>query len=190
MVNKLKKHQWGPPLIEYQLEENIINQLINTSNQMEVGVNPDITEQINRKIFPPKGIDWFHKLTFPYFKDYIENENFKQCNWEFLDIWVNCFKPTQFLGEHVHNGDISFVIYLKLPKLDPQIENNKLAGWTMFKWGQKNSNRDVTFSISHNAIEPKIGKLVIFPANLEHSSMTYYTPEERITLSGNVSLNL
>ena len=95
----------------------------------------------------------------------------------------------QFKGEynpiHYHQGDISGVGYIKLPKgmtKNKMLKNKKIRtnGTIDFINGQKNFLSNSIFNIV-----PKVGELVIFPNYLMHTAYPFNINGERRSFSFN-----
>tara|TARA_Y100001980_G_C14515752_1_gene291084 strand:- start:695 stop:1285 length:591 start_codon:yes stop_codon:yes gene_type:complete len=105
-----------------------------------------------------------------------------------LDLWV----VRQFKGEynpiHYHEGDISGVGYIKIPKNmteNKKVKNKKIKtnGTIDFINGQKNF-----LSKSIYNIVPKIGELYLFPNYLMHTAYPFNVDGERRSFSFNAKL--
>ena len=97
-----------------------------------------------------------------------------------------------FNPPHNHSGDLSFVIYLDVPKeLKEEYDNNKHihnnggAGAIQFTWGEEQY-----LSISNRTYFPETGMVLIFPAWLKHFVIGYRSEVERVSVSGNIHLNV
>tara|TARA_B100001093_G_scaffold503408_1_gene557751 strand:- start:632 stop:1222 length:591 start_codon:yes stop_codon:yes gene_type:complete len=105
-----------------------------------------------------------------------------------LNLWV----VRQFQGEynpvHYHNGDLSGVGYLRLPK---NMTKNKKVNNKRF-----NTNGTIDFINGQKAflnkslynVVPKIGDIIIFPNYLMHTAYPFNEGFERRSFSFNVSL--
>ena len=105
-----------------------------------------------------------------------------------LDFWV----VRQFRGEynpvHYHEGDLSGVGYLKLPKdmnQNKMVKNKKIKtnGTIDFINGQKNF-----LSKSIYNLKPKVGDLMIFPNYLMHTVYPFNIDGERRSFSFNAKI--
>ena len=108
--------------------------------------------------------------------------------------WVNYQKQHEFNPIHTHTGVYSFVIWMKIPTEYNQQRSLPLA--------RANSDVVSNFSFEYTNIlgesrtyvyvmSPKAeGTMVFFPSKLTHIVYPYYNCEkERISVSGNISLN-
>ena len=122
-------------------------------------------------------------------KNFLANEKIKNIKEiRILNLWV----VRQFKGEynpiHYHEGDLSGVGYLTLPKnmtKNVLIKNKKLKtnGTIDFINGQK-----AFLSNSIYNLIPKIGDLIIFPNYLMHTAYPFNISGERRSFSFNVKI--
>ena len=122
-------------------------------------------------------------------KIFLKNEKIKNIKEiKILNFWV----VRQFKGEynpiHYHNGDLSGVGYIKLPKnmtKNKFIKNKKIQtnGTIDFINGQKNFLSKSIFNII-----PKIGDLIIFPNYLMHTAYPFNVSGERRSFSFNARI--
>jgi uncharacterized protein (TIGR02466 family) len=122
-------------------------------------------------------------------KKFLKNEkirNIKEIR--ILNLWV----VRQFKGEynpvHYHEGDLSGVGYLKLPKnmtTNKDVKNKKIRtnGTIDFINGQKNF-----LSKSIYNVIPKIGDMYIFPNYLMHTAYPFNIEGERRSFSFNLKI--
>ena len=106
-----------------------------------------------------------------------------------LNLWV----VRQFKGEynpiHYHEGDLSGVGYLKLPKgmiNNKMVKNKKIKtnGTIDFINGQKNFLSKCIYNVI-----PRIGELILFPNYLMHTAYPFNIPGERRSFSFNIKIS-
>ena len=124
-------------------------------------------------------------------KKFLSNENVRNIKEiKILNLWV----VRQFKGEynpvHYHEGDLSGVGYLRLPKgmtRNKMVKNKKLKtnGTIDFINGQKGF-----LSKSIHNVKPKIRELLIFPNYLMHTAYPFNINGERRSFSFNVKILL
>ena len=122
-------------------------------------------------------------------KKFLKNEKIlKIKEVRILNVWV----VRQFKGEynpiHYHEGDLSGVGYLKLPKnmtRNKEVKNKKIRtnGTIDFINGQKNF-----LSKSIYNVIPKIGDMYIFPNYLMHTAYPFNIEGERRSFSFNLKI--
>tara|TARA_E500000178_G_C16924305_1_gene708703 strand:- start:500 stop:1090 length:591 start_codon:yes stop_codon:yes gene_type:complete len=132
---------------------------------------------------------YFSKEIKRNIKVFLKNEkieNIKEI--KILNFWV----VRQFKGEynpiHYHNGDLSGVGYIKLPKSMTKnrfVKNKKTQtnGTIDFVNGQKNFLSKSIFNVI-----PKTGDLIIFPNYLMHTAYPFNVSGERRSFSFNVRI--
>jgi len=108
-------------------------------------------------------------------------------------LWVNLQKKYEFNPIHDHGGIYSFIIPLQIPyKLE---DEDVYFPKTSYK--QSCTSRlcfvttDPLGAITPNLVnmdKSYIGKVIVFPAKLQHMVYPFYTSDEhRITVSGNIA---
>jgi len=97
-----------------------------------------------------------------------------------IDIWANFMKPTESNPLHKHAGVYSYVWYLDVPE---QIRDEH-------KYQPFPSRGLIEFvsSATPNTLKfnPKSGDILFFPSDTAHLVYPYYTPNERVSLAGNI----
>ena len=132
---------------------------------------------------------YFSKEIKRNIKVFLKNEKIKNIKEiKILNFWV----VRQFKGEynpiHYHNGDLSGVGYIKLPKSMTKnrfVKNKKTQtnGTIDFVNGQKNFLSKSIFNVI-----PKIGDLIIFPNYLMHTAYPFNVSGERRSFSFNAKI--
>ena len=122
-------------------------------------------------------------------RKFLKNEKIKNIkDIKILNLWV----VRQFKGEynpiHYHQGDISGVGYIKLPKdmtINKMIKNkkHKTNGTIDFINGQKNFLSKSIYNIT-----PKVGDLILFPNYLMHTAYPFNVSGERRSFSFNTKI--
>ena len=110
-------------------------------------------------------------------------------------MWVNYQKENEFNPMHYHTGIYSFVIWMKIPTKYEDQKKLKIAS-------ESNSGVISNFSFTYNDIlglskvynykmSPEVeGTMLFFPSQLFHCVYPFYNcNDDRISISGNVSLN-
>ena len=163
------------------------------SNSKKIDYSSKLASQIKNEL----------KISNSFIKKYLEKELIKNINKflyndkikninkiKILNLWV----VRQFKGEynpiHYHEGDLSGVGYLKLPKgmtNNKMVKNKKLKtnGTIDFINGQKGF-----LSKSIYNVVPKIRDLLIFPNYLMHTAYPFNIEGERRSFSFNAKIIL
>ena len=188
---------FGPSIGKTKISKKFLDKLNNEfdvrSNSKKIDYSSKLASQIKNEV----------KISNSFIKNYLEKELIKNIN-EFLyndkiknikeikilNLWV----VRQFKGEynpiHYHEGDLSGVGYLKLPKgmtNNKMVKNKKLKtnGTIDFINGQKGF-----LSKSIYNVVPKIRDLLIFPNYLMHTAYPFNIEGERRSFSFNAKIIL
>ena len=124
-------------------------------------------------------------------KDFLKNEKIKKVkNIKILNLWVVSQFKDEYNPIHYHDGDISGVGYLKVPKnmtKNKLLKNkkNKTNGTIDFINGQRGFLSRSIFNIV-----PKERDLIIFPNYLMHTAYPFNINAERRSFSFNAKIIL
>jgi uncharacterized protein (TIGR02466 family) len=188
---------FGPSIGKTKISKKFLDKLNNEfdikSNSKKIDYSSKLASQIKNEL----------KISNNFTKKYLEKELIKKVNnflsndkiknikkIKILNLWV----VRQFKGEynpiHYHEGDLSGVGYLKLPKgmtNNKMVKNKKLKtnGTIDFINGQKGF-----LSKSIYNVVPKIGDLLIFPNYLMHTAYPFNIEGERRSFSFNAKIIL
>ena len=188
---------FGPSLGRGKVTQKFINKL-NNEFDLKLNLNlkdysSELASQIKNEIkltrfFIEKNLSREIKNNI---KRFLKNEKIKDVKEiKILNLWV----VRQFKGEynpiHYHDGDISGVGYIKIPKnmiLNKKVNNKKIKtnGTIDFINGQKNF-----LSKSIYNIIPKVGELILFPNYLMHTAYPFNIEGERRSFSFNAKIIL
>ena len=172
---------------------NSINKEFDTkSKSRKIDYSSKLASQIKNEIkiserFIKKNLEKELKFNI---KKFLLNENIKNIKEiKILNLWV----VRQFRGEynpiHYHEGDLSGVGYLKLPK---NMTNNKLVKNKTLKTNGTidfiNGQRGFLSKSIYNVV-PKIKELLIFPNYLMHTAYPFNVEGERRSFSFNVKIH-
>ena len=122
-------------------------------------------------------------------KDFLKNEEIKKVkNIKILNLWVVSQFKDEYNPIHYHDGDISGVGYLKVPKnmtKNKLLKNkkNKTNGTIDFINGQRGFLSRSIFNIV-----PKERDLIIFPNYLMHTAYPFNINAERRSFSFNAKI--
>ena len=207
-THKHQKHLNEKPWIDTRLNEEEMNFLRHAiSEENKKNYSKELAGNIFKSELIEDKNNWFYettlkKLTENIFYRYQDNiieyypENEKSLpEFKLKELWVNYQKQHEFNPLHGHRGFCSFVVFMKIPTHWEEQHslpftthsNMPCASDFAFVWS-KNNTSDIfkcTFPLS-----PKDeGRILFFPAWLEHLVHPFYgTEEERVTISGNICL--
>ena len=163
------------------------------SNSKKIDYSSKLASQIKNEL----------KISSNFIKKYLEKELIKNINKflsndkitnikkiKILNLWVVRQFKSEYNPIHYHEGDLSGVGYLKLPKgmtSNKMVKNKKLKtnGTIDFINGQKGF-----LSKSIYNVVPKIGDLLIFPNYLMHTAYPFNIEGERRSFSFNAKIVL
>ena len=162
------------------------------SNSKKVDYSSKLASQIKNEIkisdnFIKKNLEKEIKINITKFLLKEKIKNIKDI--KILNLWV----VSQFKGEynpiHYHEGDLSGVGYLKLPKgmtNNKMVKNKKLKtnGTIDFINGQRGFLNKSIYNVL-----PKVKDLLIFPNYLMHTAYPFNIDGERRSFSFNVKIN-
>jgi uncharacterized protein (TIGR02466 family) len=181
----------GKTKISKKFSDKLNNEFDIKSNSKKIDYSSKLASQIKNEL----------KISNSFIKKYLEKELIKNINKflyndkiknikkiKILNLWV----VRQFKGEynpiHYHEGDLSGVGYLKLPKgmtNNKMVKNKKLKtnGTIDFINGQKGF-----LSKSIYNVVPKTRDLLIFPNYLMHTAYPFNIKGERRSFSFNAKI--
>ena len=188
---------FGPTIGKTKISNEFLNRLNkefdSKSNSKKVDYSSKLASQIKNEIkisnnFIKKNIE---KEIIAYVNKFLLKENIKNIkDIKILNLWV----VSQFKGEynpiHYHEGDLSGVGYLKLPKgmtNNKMVKNKKLKtnGTIDFINGQRGFLSKSIYNVS-----PKVRDLLIFPNYLMHTAYPFNIEGERRSFSFNAKIIL
>ena len=183
----------GKTKISKKFSDKLNNEFDSKSNSKKIDYSSKLASQIQNELkisnnFIKKNLEKELKNSINKFLSNEKIQNIKEI--KILNLWI----VRQFKGEynpiHYHEGDLSGVGYLKLPKgmtNNKMVKNKKLKtnGTIDFINGQKGF-----LSKSIYNVVPKIRDLLIFPNYLMHTAYPFNIEGERRSFSFNAKIIL
>lgn len=107
-------------------------------------------------------------------------------DFKIVSNWIVSQYANDYNPWHWHTGDISTVLYLKVPENmhDDTDDHFPINGKIEFGFGDKNM-----FRWEHYNFDPKVGMLVMFPSYLRHTVYPFKCAGERRSMSLNMIWN-
>ena len=186
---------FGPSIGKTKISKKFLDKLNNEfdikSNSKKTDYSSKLASQIKNEL----------KISSNFIKKHLEKELIKNINKflsndkitnikkiKILNLWVVRQFKSEYNPIHYHEGDLSGVGYLKLPKgmtSNKMVKNKKLKtnGTIDFINGQKGF-----LSKSIYNVVPKIGDLLIFPNYLMHTAYPFNIEGERRSFSFNAEI--
>jgi hypothetical protein len=163
--------------------------------------NNKLAGHIKREYSLFKSKDYIEKLAEPFLYEYISNfliydHNIKISDKLTLECpWVNFQKKHEFNPFHLHNGVVSFVLWISIPylyenelKIYPTVNGNRVKSG-LFEFQYLNYLGEIKYHTIKSDKKYE-NKMILFPAGLQHCVYPFYTSDEyRISVSGNFSLD-
>ena len=192
---------WGPLVLEVEVKDELISLLLENGAESR-GKNLDHSKHlagvIDNQYYYEDFKEWFCPLFDPYINAYInvvsgyKTDCFESppAFWRVSALWVNYQKPLEYNPPHNHDGDLSFVIYVKVPEeigkeCERVKDNRRNSGPGMINF---DLGPDMPLSISNVSRMPKTGQAFVFPAWLPHHVNSFKSDVERISVAGNINI--
>ena len=187
---------FGPTIGVTEIKKNLIKKLNNEfdlkSTSRKKDYSSKLVSQIKNEVLFSKNFVEKHisKDLKILIKKFLIKEKIKKVKYiKILNFWV----VRQFKGEynpiHYHQGDISGVGYIKVPRFilsNKKVKHKKVStnGTIDFINGQK----AFLSKCIHNE-KPKVGKLILFPNYLMHTVYPFNVEGERRSFSFNAKIS-
>ena len=186
---------FGPSIGKTKISKKFLDKLNNEfdikSNSKKTDYSSKLASQIKNELkissnFIKKHLE---KVLIKKINKFLSNDkitNIKKI--KILNLWVVRQYKSEYNPIHYHEGDLSGVGYLKLPKgmtSNKMVKNKKLKtnGTIDFINGQKGFLSKSTYNVV-----PKIGDLLIFPNYLMHTAYPFNIEGERRSFSFNAEI--
>ena len=186
---------FGPKIASLKLSKNTIkkinievDQIISKKNLLKkLDYSNKLVGQVKQEFQLPKNFikKNLEKILYRSVKDYI----FKSLGKKISKIKIkNFWVVRQFNDEynpiHFHDGHISGVGYLKIPKFSKNKKHTQTDGSIDFINGNKMLLSECIFN--H---QPKVGDMILFPHYLMHTAYPFKTKGERRSFSFNLEID-
>ena len=194
------------PWIDIRLNQKVMDFLWDAiSEENKESFSKDLAGNISKSEHLKDKDNWFYEKVLKKHTEkmfYRNWDNFSKYHieeerpfpeFELNSFWVNFQKQHEFNPLHNHTGVYSFVIFMKIPtdwkeQYALPISANSgspSASDFVFVWGDNQGN---IFSENFRLSPKDEGRMLFFPAKLQHMVYPFYEcEEERITISGNIN---
>ena len=130
--------------------------------------------------------------------DYFKSINIlnKKCDLLIDKPWMNLQRKHEYIPNHIHDGILSYNIFIKIPYNEKKLNHNKEEIQFI---GSKFNSFEFSFTNvcgqpqhhSMNITKKDEGVILLFPSQLTHCVYPFYESDEyRISISGNVKFNI
>ena len=186
---------FGPTIGKSKLSKRFINMLNKHINKSQLSKKNDysskLASQIKNEVKIPNSVinKSISKELIKNIKNYLTMSEVKKVkSIKIINLWVVRQFKNEYNPIHYHNGQLSGVGYLQIPKNMNQnklVKNKKFQtnGTIDFINGQKNF-----LSKSIYNLNPKLGDLLIFPNYLMHTAYPFNIDGERRSFSFNAKI--
>ncbi len=186
---------FGPTIGKTKLSKKIINVLNNHIDKSQLSKKNDysskLASQIKNEIKIPETLvsKSLSKELIKNIKSYLEKSDVKKIKEiKIINLWVVRQFKNEYNPIHYHEGQLSGVGYLMIPKKMNQnkmVKNKKIKtnGTINFVNGQKNF-----LSKSIYNLNPKLGDFLVFPNYLMHVAYPFNIDGERRSFSFNAKI--
>ena len=187
---------FGPRLGKFKLSKTIVNKInkeveriiANKNLSKKFNYSKKLVGQVKEEFqLPQKFINnhllkTIHKEVKVFIKKALGKDVRKV---KIKNLWVVRQFKNEYNPVHYHDGHLSAVGYLKIPKnINQSKKKIKTNGTIDFINGSKNFLSD---SIYNHV--PKVGDIIFFPNYLMHTAYPFYTEGERRSFSMNIELD-
>ena len=187
---------FGPKIGRFKLSSQVVRK-INTeverivkkkSLYKKLNYSKQLVGQVKQEFQLPKRFiqKFLHKVIEKEVKSFIfKATNKKVKTIKILNFWIVRQYKNEYNPIHYHNGHLSAVGYLKVPKnLNKSKKQIKTNGTIDFISGSKNF---LCESIYNHV--PKVGDIILFPNYLMHTAYPFHVDGERRSFSLNIKLD-
>ena len=186
---------FGPTIGKSKLSKKIINVLNNHIDKSQISKKNDysfkLASQIQNEIKISNSIinKNLSKELIKNIREYLRSSGIKKIKEiKIINLWVVRQLKNEYNPIHYHDGQLSGVGYLQIPKnmnLNKSVKNKKFKtnGTIDFINGQKNFLSNSIYNLN-----PKLGDLLIFPNYLMHTAYPFNIEGERRSFSFNAKI--
>ena len=187
---------FGPKLAKIKLSKKVIKDInqeveriiLNEKKSKKKDYSKKLVGEVYQEIELPRNFinKKLKKFIHEKVKNYLKNTINKSTNKiKIKNFWVVRQFKNEYNPVHYHDGNISGVGYLKIPKnLNFSKKKNKTNGTIDFI----NGSRMFLNKSIYNHV-PKVGGLILFPNYLMHTAYPFVVDGERRSFSFNVELD-
>jgi len=194
---KFSNINFGPFLFRTKVDKSLVKFLLEEGLKASKSHNKNLAGHLKSQFLYPDTIQ--EKFYTHFFSPYVNAYRQAHCNYNRLpldvplevsynDLWINFMRSGEFNPSHTHVSDISFVLFLDVPKeIHEQAEQFEGVGGgpgaISFHYGETTIPKWVN---SQYSCIPNTGDLFIFPGLLQHWVSPFQANVTRISVSGNL----
>ena len=184
---------WGP----FLYKTSVTQEELNSIKKLCTKKSKDYRRSLAGLIKNEYEID--HKKLFPIINPYLHSYTIAYSDYtskmlgnkiKLISAWVNYMTKFESNPIHTHTDDLSFVIFTQIPKelkeeANNTVSNNTRPGAINFMYTLETGK----YHINQHTFMPEVGDFFIFPASLHHYVNHFQSEGERISISGNLTVN-
>ena len=191
---------WGALVIKTKIPKSLKNKLLKEGSKTKTDYRHQLAGMIDNEFAYEDYEEWFFPsflFALQLYQDQWVNSWGGELNkimtpFKIMssELWINYQKSGEYNPRHNHDGDLSFVMYLKIPKQLKEentkrqlTHHNEGTGTISFHYGER-----LPFSKYGHHELPEELDLFIFPSWLQHSVTPFFSDVERISVAGNIFL--
>ena len=199
-IVKLETFNFGPMICYTKLNQSFIEELKSRGDKTEAGLNHNLAGHLDEENeYCQEDKNWFMNCTSEIFRTYVgklSKFSLNEMGNKLLvtgvnlhSLKINFMRKYEFKPIHNHFGDISFVIYLKVPE-GIKKENKDFEGigsgpgCISFYYGEKIENMRTQYHFV-----PGDGDMFLFPAATKHVVPPFKSDNIRISVSGDLTFD-
>ena len=186
---------FGPKIASLKLSNNLIrkinievDKIISRKNLLKkLDYSTKLVGQVKQEFQLPKSFikKNLEKILYRTVKDYIlKSLGKKILKIKIKNFWIIRQFNDEYNPIHFHDGHISGVGYLKIPKFSKNKKHTQTDGSIDFINGNKMLLSECIFN--H---QPKVGDMILFPHYLMHTAYPFKTKGERRSFSFNLEID-
>ena len=188
-----KFYYWGPYVAEIKVDPDYCKRLWARGKKLTRSHAKDLAGQIkDERLFDLEKDSWIAHELEEYVNTWIEGFRrfgnkpfFKPTGHDLQTMWINFTQPYEYNPVHYHNEcDLSFVLYLKIPKQIRKEKHKTRAsppGFTTFLYGEEHWS-----TINSKIVLPEENTIVIFPSQIRHEVVHHTSKVCRVSIAGNI----
>jgi hypothetical protein len=193
---------WGALVLRATISDSLINKLL-SEGEYAVHLGQDATDKLAGRIQKEYYFKDYQEWFVPHLEKLVSMYSLKvqEENWsgtttakfplviKDVTLWINYQRAGEYNPPHNHTGDLSFIIYLKIPQ--EILEEPHPPNYTQELNGSINiMNSSDTRPFSKNQLTevPSDGDVYIFPSWMLHYVHAFKSDVERISVAGNIRL--
>ena len=185
---------WGPCVVKMKMFDDFKNLLLSEGEKCTEDFTSRLAGIIEKEVgysdkARAKVVPHLSNYLGAYdqmFERFVNKKYVKKPEYVLAAMWINYQRANEFNPPHDHDGKLSFVAYLKIPKEikeEHQAYKGKSCGPGGIQFIYGDGPREC---VTYQSFLPEEGDIFIFPAWLKHWVAPFKSDVTRISVSGNL----